>query len=133
MEEIVQVSAAFRAVSLNSRVHTRMQKRNDFPPGLLIRCPPMSRDRQRCQQLKMFKLFAAAALLAVSGISLVALPAPRVEASETFALAKGDRLPVHSPVVDCSQQTWPDVALSCLKSGDPASPIQAARLVTARR
>jgi hypothetical protein len=44
----------------------------------------------------MIKSFAAFAIFAVLGVSVIALPgfAPKVEASEAVALAKADRLEV---------------------------------------
>jgi hypothetical protein len=53
----------------------------------------------------MVKSLAAFAILAMLGTSVIALPgfAPKVEASEIYALAKGDRLQVRSPVIDCSK------------------------------
>jgi hypothetical protein len=83
----------------------------------------------------MVKSLAAIAILAVIGTSVIALPglAPKVEASQTYALAKGDRLQVRSPVIDCSKQTSPEFASSCLRNSDPAARILTARLVVARR
>jgi len=46
----------------------------------------------------MFTSLTAIGPLAVLGISLIALPALKVEASEALALVKGDRLQVRSPV-----------------------------------
>lgn len=83
----------------------------------------------------MVKSLAAIAILAVLGTSVIALPgfAPKLEASETYALAKGDRLPVRSAVIDCSKQSWPEFASSCLRKSDPAAIVLEARVVTARR
>jgi hypothetical protein len=53
---------------------------------------------EESQQIKMFRSLTAVGPLAVLGISLIALPALKVEASETLALVKGDWLQVRSPV-----------------------------------
>jgi hypothetical protein len=81
----------------------------------------------------MIKSLAALAIFAILGASVIALPgfAPRVEARETAALAKGDRLEVRTVAQKCSQQVWPDFDASCLRKGDVM--IREARLVTARR
>jgi hypothetical protein len=81
----------------------------------------------------MIKSLTALAIFAVLGASVIALPgfAPQVEASETVALAKADRLEIRPVVRNCSQQVWPNFDASCLRSGDV--PVHEARLVTARR
>jgi len=63
----------------------------------------------------MIKSFAAFAILAVLGASVIALPsfAPKAEASERVALAKADRLAVRAPPQNCSKQIWPDFATPC--------------------
>jgi hypothetical protein len=81
----------------------------------------------------MIKSLTALAIFAVLGASVIALPgfAPQVEASETAALAKGDRLEVRSIAPNCSQQVWPNFDASCLRKGEVM--VREARLVTARR
>ncbi|MHB8270135.1 hypothetical protein [Bradyrhizobium sp.] len=81
----------------------------------------------------MIKSLAALAIFAVLGTSVIALPgfAPQVEASETAALAKGDRLDVRPTAQNCSQQVWPNFDASCLRKGEVM--VREARLVTARR
>jgi hypothetical protein len=81
----------------------------------------------------MIKSLTALAIFAILGASVIALPgfAPQVEASETAALAKADRLELRSAARNCSQQVWPDFDASCLRKGDAM--IREARLVTARR
>jgi hypothetical protein len=81
----------------------------------------------------MIKSLTALAIFAVLSASVIALPgfAPQVEASETAALAKADRLELRSAARNCSQQVWPDFDASCLRKGDAM--IREARLVTARR
>jgi hypothetical protein len=81
----------------------------------------------------MIKSLTALAIFAILGASVIALPgfAPQVEASETAALAKGDRLEVRTIAQNCSQQVWPNFDASCLRKGDVM--IREARLVTARR
>lgn len=81
----------------------------------------------------MVKSFLALAIFALLGASVIVLPgfAPRVEASETAVLAKGDRLAIRA--VNCSSEIWPDLAPSCLKSTGSVGKILQARIVTARR
>jgi len=83
----------------------------------------------------MIKSLAAFMILAVLGVSVVALPsfAPKAEASEGVALAKSDRLAVRSPPQNCFKQTWPDFATACLRHSGSEATIVEARLVTARR
>ena len=65
----------------------------------------------------MFKSFAALAVLTFLGASVIALPAtPKVEASEAAGLAKGDRLQVRAPLLNCAAQIWPRIAASCLRT-----------------
>lgn len=80
----------------------------------------------------MVKSFAAFGIFALLGVSVVALPgfAPKVEASEVMALAKGDRLAV-APV-DCSTQVWPKFTASCLKKTGSDQKLVEARLVDRR-
>jgi hypothetical protein len=81
----------------------------------------------------MIKSLAALAIFAVLGASVVALPgfAPQVEASETVALAKADRLELRLVARNCSQQVWPNFDASCLRKDNVM--VREARLVTARR
>jgi hypothetical protein len=81
----------------------------------------------------MIKSLTALAIFAILGASVIALPgfAPQVEASETAALAKGDRLELRSVARNCSQQVWPNFDASCLRKGEVM--VREARLVTARR
>jgi len=79
----------------------------------------------------MIKSLTGLAIFGLLGTAVVALPgfAPRVEARETGALAKADRLDVRK----CSQQLWPNFDTSCLRSSEPGLAILDVRLVTARR
>ena len=79
----------------------------------------------------MIKSLTALAVFDLLGATVVALPgfAPRVEARETVALAKADRLDVRN----CSQQLWPNFDTSCLRSSEPGLAVLDVRLVTARR
>jgi hypothetical protein len=81
----------------------------------------------------MIKSFAALAIFAILGTSVIALPgfAPEVKAGETVALAKTDRLELRPIEQNCSQQIWPNYYTSCLRNGDAT--VREARLVTARR
>ena len=83
----------------------------------------------------MFKSFSALAVVTLLGASVIALPAlaPKVEASEAAALAKGDRLQVPAPSLTCATQVWPDIAAACLWTAGEGAKILEARLVTARR
>jgi hypothetical protein len=83
----------------------------------------------------MIKSLSALAIFALLGASVVALPAfaPQAKASETLALAKADRLPVHVIVRNCSSQVWPNFDASCLRDGGSGALVLQARLVTARR
>ncbi len=82
----------------------------------------------------MLKSFATLAIVALLGAAVIALPgfAPTVQANETAALAKGDRLTVRSSASSCNTQVWPDFTASCLRNG-VSGPILQARLVSARR
>jgi hypothetical protein len=77
----------------------------------------------------MIKSLTGLAIFGLLGTAVVALPgfAPRVEARETVALAKADRLDVRN----CSQQLWPNFDTSCLRS-ESGLPVLDVRLVTAR-
>jgi hypothetical protein len=79
----------------------------------------------------VIKSLTALAIFGLLGAAAVALPgfAPRVEARETVALVKADRLDVRN----CSQQLWPNFDTSCLRSSESGLPILDVRLVTARR
>jgi hypothetical protein len=79
----------------------------------------------------MIKSLTALAIFGLLGAAAVVLPgfAPRVEARETVALAKADRLDVRN----CSQQLWPNFDTSCLRSSESGLPVLDVRLVTARR
>jgi hypothetical protein len=81
----------------------------------------------------MMKALAAVAILAVSGVSVIALPsfAPKAEASEGLALVKSDRLAVTPS--NCLEQTWPNLTIECLRSGASDAKIVNARPVSARR
>jgi hypothetical protein len=69
----------------------------------------------------MIKSLTALAIFGLLGTAVVALPgfAPRVEASETVALA-------------CSEQVWPNFDASCLRGSESGLAITEVRLVTAR-
>jgi hypothetical protein len=83
----------------------------------------------------MIKAFSAIAAAAFIATALTVLPgfAPQVEASVPQALAKGDRLDIHTVGKDCSQQAWPNFEASCLRSAGSKSLVKEARLVTADR
>ena len=80
----------------------------------------------------MFKSFAALAVAMLLGAAVV-VPVPTVEASGTAALAKGDRLQIGTPLLNCATQVWPNITASCLRVAGKGSKILEARLVTARR
>jgi hypothetical protein len=83
----------------------------------------------------MIKSLAAFAVFAVLGTSVIALPgfAPKVQAGETVALAKADRLPIRSLAQHCVSQVWPDFATACLRISGSEAKIAEARPVAARR
>lgn len=83
----------------------------------------------------MFKSLFTLAALALLGASVIALPAfaPKVEAAEASALAKGDRLQVRTPNSNCGSQVWPNFEAACLRTTGGGARILEARLVTARR
>jgi hypothetical protein len=84
----------------------------------------------------MIKTLYAVAIAALVAASLTVLPgfAPQVEASVPQALAKADRLDIHSVGAGCSQKAWPNFEASCLRvAGTKNSSIREARLVTADR
>jgi hypothetical protein len=83
----------------------------------------------------MIKSLSALAIFALLGASFVVLPgfAPRVEARETLALAKADRLDVGQVARNCTQQVWPNFDGSCLRRGESGLAVREAHLVTARR
>jgi hypothetical protein len=83
----------------------------------------------------MIKALSAVAVAAFMAAALTLLPgfAPQVEASTPHALAKGDRLDVHTVGRDCSERAWPNFEASCLRSAGAKTTIHEARLVTANR
>jgi hypothetical protein len=83
----------------------------------------------------MIKAFSAIAIAAFVAAALTVLPgfAPQVEASVPQALAKGDRLDIHSVGSSCSQKAWPNFEASCLRVAGSKTKIREARLVTADR
>jgi hypothetical protein len=83
----------------------------------------------------MIKSLSALAIFALLGASIVVLPgfSPRVEARETMALAKADRLDVRQTARNCTEQVWPNFDGVCLRRGDSGLAVREARLVTARR
>jgi hypothetical protein len=83
----------------------------------------------------MIKSLSALAIFALLGASFVVLPgfAPSVEARETLALAKADRLDVGQAARHCAQQVWPNFDGACLRRGESGLAVREARLVTARR
>ncbi len=84
----------------------------------------------------MIKTLSVLAIAAFAAAALTVLPgfAPQVEASVPHALAKGDRLDIHSVGAGCSQKAWPNFEASCLRvAGTKNTSIREARLVTADR
>ena len=83
----------------------------------------------------MIKAFSAIAIAAFVAAALTILPgfAPKVEASVPLALAKGDRLDIHTAGPSCSQKAWPNFEASCLRVAGSKITIREARLVTADR
>jgi hypothetical protein len=81
----------------------------------------------------MIKSFAAFAIFALLGASVIALPgfAPPVKADEAVPMAKTDRLALHSAAGTCSNQVWPNFDASCLHGGSTL--VRETRLVSTRR
>jgi len=79
----------------------------------------------------MIKALSAIAIAAFVAAALTILPgfAPKVEASVPLALAKGDRLDIHT----VGQKAWPNFEASCLRVAGSKTVIRQARLVTADR
>jgi len=83
----------------------------------------------------MIKAVSAIAVAAFVATALSILPgfAPQVEASVPQALAKGDRLDIHTAGGNCAEQAWPNFEASCLRATGSSIMIRQARLVTAHR
>jgi hypothetical protein len=83
----------------------------------------------------MIKSLTALAILTFLGAAVIALPgfAPQVEARETVALARADRLAIHPVGGNCSSQIWPNIESSCLRNAGSDATVHEARLVTVRR
>jgi len=83
----------------------------------------------------MIKALSAVAIAAFVAAALTILPgfAPQVEASVPQALAKGDRLDIHTAGPTCSQRAWPNFEASCLRVAGSKIMIREARLVSADR
>ena len=83
----------------------------------------------------MIKALSAIAIAAFVAAALTVLPgfAPQVEASVPQALAKGDRLDIHTAGPTCSQRAWPNFEASCLRVAGSKIMIREARLVSADR
>ncbi|WP_448031427.1 hypothetical protein [Bradyrhizobium liaoningense] len=83
----------------------------------------------------MIKSLLSVTIFMLLGTSVIALPgfAPKVQADEVAALAKGDRLQVRAVISNCSTQVWPNFAASCLRHAGSGAKLQEARLVTDRR
>jgi hypothetical protein len=64
------------------------------------------------------KSLAAFAFFILLAFLVVLAPATvKLEATETLALAKSDRLEVHRDIRDCSKQVWPSFDRACLGNG----------------
>lgn len=70
--------------------------------------------------------FGAAVVLAIPGFS------PEVEAGTPSPVVKTDRLDVPAAAPTCTEQAWPYLAASCLRSDRPTQP-RTVRLVTTDR
>jgi hypothetical protein len=83
----------------------------------------------------MIKSLAALAIFALLGAFVIALPgfAPPLEARETMALAKANRIDIRPVAGNCSQQVWPNFDGACLRHSESGVLVREARLVTARR
>jgi hypothetical protein len=67
------------------------------------------------------------------GAAAIALPVltSAVKADDVAALAKSDRLGVHSVPSDCARQVWPQIETSCLRGSEAGGRISEARLIVA--
>jgi hypothetical protein len=74
--------------------------------------------------------WATFALLAVCSIAFSGF-APQVEAHETIAQPKADRLVIHPAAANCSRQVWPQFDTACLRRAGSSDLVQQARLVSA--
>src|SRR5215217_7415150 len=85
------------------------------------------------QQPQMIKSISALGLLCLLGAAVVLLPvfAPPLEAKETVALAKADRLEIQQVARNCSKQVWPRFDTACLRRVESGATVHEARLVTA--
>jgi hypothetical protein len=92
-------------------------------------------SKTKSQQNKMVRSLSSLAIFMLLGAAVIALPtfAPKVQADELVALAKGDRLKIRAAFLDCSVQVWPNFSTSCLRHAGSGTKIQEARLVTTRR
>jgi hypothetical protein len=70
--------------------------------------------------------FGAAVVLAIPGFS------PEVEARTPPPVVKTDRLDAPAPAPTCTEQAWPYLAASCLRSDRPSQP-RTVRFVTTDR
>lgn len=85
--------------------------------------------RRRSGAPKMIRLTARLTLTVLSATVMV-LPAFAQAASETGALAKGDRLQMQP--ASCSKQVWPDFSSSCLRTAGAGGKILEARVIAIR-
>ena len=84
----------------------------------------------------MIKALSAVAVAAFIAAALTVLPgfAPKVEASVPVALAKADRLDIHTVGRNCSEQAWPNFEASCLRNAASKTiTVREVRLVTTER
>jgi hypothetical protein len=79
----------------------------------------------------MIKSFAALAIFAILGASVIVVPVFALPA-EAVAMPKADRLPLHSAAGACSSQVWPNFDASCLHNGGSGAPVREARLIVGR-
>ncbi len=81
----------------------------------------------------IMRALSALALAAFMALAITVLPsfAPNVEAGETVAMAKADKLPVVGGT--CAEQSWPNLSASCLRRADSEPVSSKVRFVTADR
>jgi len=82
----------------------------------------------------MVRIVSAVVIAAYIAAAITLLPSfsPVAAAAPTSVGQKGDRLPIRSVTAACAAQNWPNIDVSCLRSGSRHS-IQPARLVTSDR
>jgi len=101
------------------------------PSGVFLSSGP----ERFAKGIVMVRAFAICAIAAFVAAALTVLPgfAPDVKANSPRAAAKGDRLPIQTARVPCTQQSWPNVDASCLRRDNSEAMVRPVRIIAARR